>query len=95
MITVSTKKEAMSELLDRISDVLSHLGCNDFTVANTPEMFLAIEEAGAMNIRMTLEEFRNCSDYDIYKPKVSKNGDYIYTHDYIILELVRKELGLK
>lgn len=95
MKLAKTKKEAMSQLLDVLSNLLSGNGCNDFEVENNPEMFLAIEEAGATNLRMSLESFRNCTDYEDYKPSVSANGKTIYTADYTILELIRKELGLK
>lgn len=91
----TTKKEAFAELLEQFSDVLSNNGCNDFYVANTPEMFLALEEAGARNLNMTLEEFRKCSDYEDYAPRPSKDGTTLFTTDYTILAMIEKELGLE
>lgn len=91
----TTKKEAFAELLEQFSDVLSNNGCNDFTVANTPEMFLAIEEAGAQNVGMTLEEFRKSDEYEDYAPRVSEDKKFIWTSDYTILAMIEKELGLE
>ena len=91
----STKKEAFVELIERLDQDLSNNGCNDFTVANTPEIYLAIEEAGAANLNMTLEEFRRCSDYEDYRPSPSKDGATILTSDYTILWMIKKELGIK
>lgn len=90
-----TKKEAFKELLSQFSDVLSNNGCNDFAVANTPEMYLALEEEGAANLRMSLESFRKSPDYEDYKPSVSEDGKTIYTQDFTILHLIELELGLK
>ena len=90
----TTKKQAFAELLEIVSSDLSCNGCNDFTVANTPELFLALEEAGARNLHLTLGEFRASGEYADYKPNVSKDGQQIYTQDYTILEMIRHELGL-
>lgn len=89
-----TKKEAFKELMEQFDQSLSCNGCNDFTVANTPEMFLALEEAGAANVRMTLESFRKSEEYEDYKPSVSEDGRTIFTTDYTILAMMKKELGL-
>lgn len=91
----STRKEAFADLLEQFSQLLSNNGCNDFTVVNTPEMFRAIEEAGALNVGMSLEEFRASSEYQDYGPNVSEDGHKIYTQDFVILSLIEKQLGLK
>lgn len=91
---IQNKKQAFDHLIGILSETLSSAGCNDMILENTPENFLLLEEAGAINLRMSLEEFRQCSDYDDYKPFVSKDGKKLYTQDFTVLALLKKELGL-
>lgn len=91
---IFTKKEAFKELLNNFGDILGNSDCNDFQVANTPEMYLMLEEAAAENFAMNLESFRESSIYEDFKPAVSEDGKIIYTLDYIILDIIKKELGL-
>ena len=95
MKLAQTRKEAFKEMCEQFSQALSNNGCNDYQVANTPEMFLALEEAGAMNLNMTLEAFRASAEYEDYKPNVSPDKRKIYCQDYSILALMEKELGLR
>lgn len=95
MTTPQTKKEAYELMLSNFHDHLSNSGCNDFCVANTPELYALVEQAGADNLRLSLEDFRNSSDYDDYKPQVSTDGSLILTSDYIFLAIIQRELGLK
>ena len=92
MSVPQNKKEAFRRLLDGFSEVLSNNGCNDFEVANTPEMLLELEKAEAINQNMTLEEFRTWINYDDYRPYIAKDGKSIYTTDYAILSLIESEL---
>lgn len=94
MTPAKNKKEAMEQLIDLFGDVLANNGCNDFSVENNPETFLMLEEAGADNLGLSLEDFRNCTEYDDYKPSVSEDGTTIFTQDFTILAVIRKELGL-
>lgn len=89
-----TKKDAYINILNQLDDLFSSNGCNDFKDANNPELFLWIEELGADNLRLTLEEFRASSEYNDYRPNVSKDGAFIYTQDFVILAALKKELGL-
>lgn len=94
MYPPSNKKEAFREMLNILDNTLSRNGCNDFIVINNPEMFSLLEQAQADNQNMSLEDFRNSAEYEDYKPNVSKDGKYIYTQDFVIASVFRKELGL-
>ena len=86
MKTPTTLSEAFEILLEQYSDVLSNNGCNDFEVANTPELYQAIEKANALNYGLSVEEWKKHEDY--YEPSVSKDGTKIYTQDFTILALL-------
>jgi hypothetical protein len=90
---ITTKSQAFKELLNMFSEVLSNAGCNDFVVENNPEMYAVLEQAAADNLGLTLEGFRASPDYEDYKPSVSADGKKIYTSDYTILAIIRKEMG--
>lgn len=90
---ITTKSQAFKELLDMFSNVLSGAGCNDMVVENNPEMYAMLEQAAADNLSMTVEQFRVCEDYEDYKPIISKDGKQIYTSDYTILAIIRKQMG--
>lgn len=92
MTIAQNKKEAFRHLMEQFSDVLSNNGCNDYAVANTPELYLAVEEANADNYRLSVEDWKKHEDY--YPPQVSGDKKTIYTQDYMILSMIRKELGL-
>ena len=90
------KKEMFLTLLNSLSDALSNAGCNDFDVENNPENYHLIELSSARNLRCkSLEEFKKHPEYEDYKPNVSKDGKTIHTSDYVILEILKSELGLK
>lgn len=90
---ITTKSQAFKELLDMFSSVLSNAGCNDMEVENNPEMYEMLEQAAADNLGMSLESFRKCEDYEDYKPMVSSCKKKIYTSDYTILAIIRKQMG--
>jgi len=75
------------------SNVLSNAGCNDMQVENNPEMYAMLEQAAADNLGLSLEAFKASPDYEDYKPMVSSDGKKIYTSDYTILAIIRKEMG--
>lgn len=92
---MSSKKKAYQELFKLLGKKLSSSICNDFIVDNDPEMYQLLEEAGAYNLNMTLEEFRNSPEYEDYKPRLSNDKKRIYTEDFTILGIIkRKELHL-
>lgn len=92
----ATKKEAFDQLLEMMDEKLSNAGCNDFVVHNTQEMYAAIEQAGADNVGMTLDKFRKDKElYEDYGPSVSEDKKTIFTQDFVILGLLRKELRIK
>jgi hypothetical protein len=92
---ISNKKEMYKALLDDLSERQSNAGCNDFVVANTPELFQAFEESGARNLRCkSVEEFRKHKDYEDYKPQISKDGKKILTSDFTALEILRHDFGV-
>ena len=91
---ITTKSEAFKELLNQFSDALSSNGCNDFKVANNHEMYALLEQQAADNLHCkTIEEFHAHPEYQDYKPNISGDKKYIYTSDYVILAMIRKELG--
>jgi len=90
---IQTKSQAFKELMDLFSNVLSNAGCNDFVVENNPEMYALLEQAAADNLGLSLEGFRASPDYEDYKPSISSDGTKIYTSDYTILAIIRKEIG--
>jgi hypothetical protein len=91
---ITTKSEAFKELLNHFSDALSSNGCNDFKVANNTEMYALLEQQAADNLSCkSIEEFRAHPEYEDYKPNISADKKYIYTSDYVILAIIRKDLG--
>lgn len=91
-MTTNEIKKAFADLLDNFGELLSNNGCNDFTVDNTPEMYNAIERANAADYNLTLEQWLISPDY--FPPSLSKDKTKIYTSDYVILAMMKKELGL-
>jgi hypothetical protein len=93
---ITNKKEMYRTLLSDYSQRLSCAGCNDFIVANTPELYNLLEESGARNLSCSsVEEFRKHPEYSDYKPRLSKDGTKIFTQDFTALEILQNELGVK
>lgn len=89
-----TPKEAFKTLLEQFEDVLSNNCCNDFEVANTPEIYDMLEKAAARNLRCSsIEAFHYHLEYNDYKPDVNESGTKIYTQDFVILECLIEELN--
>lgn len=90
-----SKSEAYALLLDGFDDILGNRGCNDFTVENTKEMYDLIEGSAVRNLRLkSVDEFRRHPEYESYKPEISKDGKWIYTQDFTILECLRNEVDV-
>lgn len=90
-----TKFDVLKDGINLLDDYMSNAGCNDYTVANTPELWLLAEESAADNLHMTLEDFKTSDIYEDEKPRISKDGTKIYLHDSFVLYLIKKELKLK
>jgi hypothetical protein len=91
---MKTKKEAFTALLNILDNHLCNAGCNDFILDNNPEMYELVESAEASNINMPIEDFRNSKFYETSKPIISEDGTKIYTSDFMMLSVMKKELGL-
>lgn len=59
------------ELAESISDDMGNAGSNDFMMKNTPDNREIIEMAEAKNLAMTLEEYRECDEYN--EPQLYKS----------------------
>lgn len=90
-----TKLDVIKDGIDLLDDYMSNAGSNDYTVANTPELYELALEAYADNLHMTLEEFKNSDLFEDEKPRVSQDGAKLYLHDSFVLYLMKKELKLK